>query len=139
MDHLSKLLDRKQEIEEALAHSRGILQTPISEYTDELSLYDQHYADTVSMTYEREKTAGMAELLEIELEKTNRAIEQYKNNQYGICELCRQPIEQSRLERLVNTNVCDCCEHNTPYNSVFPEEKAFIPAGDLSDYGEVFR
>jgi hypothetical protein len=79
LDYLSKLLTRKQEIEEALSNSREYLMTPFAESLDELSSYDQQPTASASELYEREKTAGMAELLEIELEKTNQAIEQYQN------------------------------------------------------------
>lgn len=139
MDYLSKLLDRKQEIEEALANSREFLMTPLAESTDELSLYDQHPADSASELYEREKTAGMAELLEIELEKTNQAIEQYQNNRYGLCEMCGQPIEPARLDRLVNTTLCARCAHYAAPESIRPAEEDVISPGNMSDYGEAFQ
>lgn len=139
MDNLSKLLNRKKEIEEALANSREFLMTPMGESTDELSLYDQHPADSASELYEREKTAGMAELLEIELEKTNQAIEQYQNNRYGLCEMCGQRIEPARLERLANTTLCARCAHYTAPESIHPAEQDLISAGDMSDRGEAFQ
>lgn len=139
MDYLSKLLTRKQEIEEALANSREYLMTPFSESIDELSLYDQHPGDNASEMYEREKTAGMAELLEIELEKTNQAIEQYQNNRYGICETCGQPIEPRRLERLVNTTLCARCAQHLAPELIHPAEQDIMSAGDMSDRGEAFQ
>lgn len=81
MDYLTRLLARKQEIEEVLANTREDMMPSFTESINEFSLYDQHSGDNASEVYKREKTAGMAELLEIELEKTNQAIEQYQNNQ----------------------------------------------------------
>ena len=78
MDYLTRLLARKQEIEEVLANTREDLMTP---WAEAINLYDQYFDDNASEVYKREKTAGMAELLQIELEKTNQAIEQYQNNQ----------------------------------------------------------
>lgn len=139
MDYLAKLLTRKREIEEALANSREFLMTSFSESTDELSMYDQHPADSASELYEREKTAGMAELLEIELEKTNEAIEQYQNDKYGVCQICGQTIEPARLERLVNTTVCSQCARYAAPESIRSEEETTISPGDMSDYGETFQ
>lgn len=139
MDYGAKLNARKAEIEEALTRSREYLQKPIAESTDELSMYDQHPGDSASEMYEREKTMGMAEMLEIELEKTNDAIEQYRNGKYGRCENCGQPIEPGRLDRLVNTTLCAHCAQNVKPETVRPAEEGITSAGLMSDYGEAFQ
>ena len=41
-DYYQAPLSRKEDIEEQIARRRDILQMPIAEYMDELSLYDQH-------------------------------------------------------------------------------------------------
>mgnify|MGYP000873530744 FL=1 len=74
IDYYQALLSRKQDIEEQIARRRDILQMPMSEYMDELSLYDQHPGDAASDTYEREKEMGLLEMLEFELEKVNDAL-----------------------------------------------------------------
>ena len=47
-DYYQALLSRKEDIEEQIARRRDILQMPIAEYMDELSLYDQHPGDVAS-------------------------------------------------------------------------------------------
>jgi hypothetical protein len=89
LEYLSNLLLRKQEIEEALA--------TISEYNiypfSEFSLYDQNSLINPAEMYEKEKKAGMTELLAIELEKINQAIEQHQNAIYGNYDQNNQTIE----------------------------------------------
>jgi len=108
-DYYEALMSRKEDIEQQINRKREILQTPLSEATDELSCYDQHPGDVASDTFEREKEVGLLEMLEFEMEKVNDAISRYQNGSYGICDQCGQEIEPARLQRLVNTTMCAAC------------------------------
>ncbi len=133
-DYYQALLSRKQDIEEQIARRRDILQMPVAEYMDELSLYDQHPGDVASDTYEREKEMGLLEMLEFELEKVNDALAHYHNGTYGICEQCGQPIEPARLQRVVNTTLCARCARQHSHNYFTrPAEEAVIPPGRMYD------
>lgn len=139
MNYRESLLMKKQELEQVIQNKQQELMIPMSEAYDELSLYDQHPADTASELYEREKNTGLLELLQIELEKTDEALAKYNQGQYGICEVCGQKIEEARLQRLVNTTLCSQCAHYSRPETVRPAEEDLISPGDMSDRGEAFQ
>ncbi|MGI6436108.1 MAG: TraR/DksA C4-type zinc finger protein [Syntrophomonadaceae bacterium] len=131
------LLSRKQDIEQQIVRRRENLQLPLSEYGDELSLYDQHPGDLASDTFEREKEAGLLEMLEFELEKVNDALNNYQNGSYGVCEQCGRQIEPARLNRVVNTTLCAACARRQSGNYSRPAEEGVIAPGIMFDTGFV--
>ncbi len=140
-DYYQALLSRREEIEKQISRKRDILQTPLSEATDELSSYDQHPGDLGSDTFEREKEAGLLEMLEFELDKVNDAFAHYENGSYGICEFCHQEIEPARLERVVNTTLCAACARSQAEHFERPAEedvirpsRAFNTGFDIAGY-----
>lgn len=108
-DYYRALLLRKQEIGEQIKQKQELLQTPLSEATDELSGYDQHPGDLGTDTFEREKELGILEMLEFEMTKVNDSLSRCQDGSYGTCELCGKPIEPGRLERLKSTAICAAC------------------------------
>ncbi len=139
MDLKNKLLDKKRDLEKIIAQKKDNLMIPMTESTDELSMYDQHPADAASDLYEREKDAGLLELMELELQKTNDALNRYENGQYGICSICGGPIEPKRLERLLNTTQCVQCALKTRDNFTRPAEEDITFPGAMSDRGETLE
>lgn len=135
MDERQQILARKMQLEQLIQNKQEIIMIPLSEWTDELSSYDQHSADNATDLYEREKNIGILELLELELEKVNDALNRYDLGQRAICSICGQPIEPQRLKRLVSTTVCSQCAHY--YDQINNE----VPAepGLMSDRGESFQ
>lgn len=128
-DYYKALLSRKEEIEQQINRKRDVLQTPLSESTDELSGYDQHPGDLASDTFEREKEVGLLEMLEFEMEKVNDAISQYQNGSYGICDQCGQPIEPARLQRMPNTTMCAACARGQSKDFHRPVEENVVRPG----------
>lgn len=139
MDYRTKLLMRKREIEEVIKEKQERLMTPITETTDELSMYDQHPADIGSEVFEREKDMGILEVLEIEKEKVDDALQRYEQGLYGICESCGQNIEAARLERIVNTTLCAKCAHKTQNSYTRPAEEDTLSIASMNDTGEAFQ
>ncbi len=138
MDERQQLMARKNQLEQLIRNKQEIIMVPLSEWTDELSSYDQHSADNASDLYEREKEIGILELLELELEKVNDAMSRYDSGQGKICSICGQPIEPQRLQRLINTTVCSRCAHY--YDSAYRVNNEEPPApGLMSDLGESFQ
>ncbi len=134
----SQLFAKKKELEEQIQKKQSQAQIPLSESVDELSLYDQHPADIASELSEREKDAGLLELLEFELEKVNDAISHYEEGKFGICEKCGQPIEEQRLQRLKNTTFCAHCAQLVQHDH--PELKGGnLAASSMGDMGESFQ
>ena len=112
--------------------------TPITETTDELSMYDQHPADIGSEVFEREKDMGLLEILEIEKEKIDDALQRYEQGLYGICENCGQNIEPARLQRIVNTTLCAQCAHKTQDKYRRPAEEDTLSIASMTDTGKLF-
>ncbi|MGI6453926.1 MAG: TraR/DksA C4-type zinc finger protein [Syntrophomonadaceae bacterium] len=138
MDYQTRLLAKKQEIEDIIRTKQQDLAMPLTESVNELSLYDQHPGDIGSEVYEREKDAGLLELYEMELEKINDALEKYDRGEYGICDNCKRAIEPARLERLVNTTLCAGCANELKNRYQRPPEEDVMSAGEMSDEGETF-
>ncbi|MBC7076390.1 MAG: TraR/DksA C4-type zinc finger protein [Syntrophomonadaceae bacterium] len=139
MYYYDKLQAKKQEIERLIQEKQGDLMSPLVESTGELSLYDQHPADIASEVYEREKDYGMLELLELELEKVNDALDKCAKGQYGMCEICGRNIEPARLERVVNTTLCSNCARGIKDKFTRPAEEDITSPGDMADMGETFQ
>jgi DnaK suppressor protein len=138
VDPRKRLLQKQQELEAIIKAKQEAIMIPLSESTNELSMYDEHPADIGSEVFEREKDAGLLELYEIELEKVRDALAREEQGKYGICELCGKEIEPARLQRLSNTTVCAGCAHRTQDRFVRPEEQEIISAGEMADEGEAF-
>lgn len=139
MDTYNRLQSRKRELEEMINNIQERLKTPLAETIEELSFYDQHPGDIGSELYEREKDNGILELLELEMEKVDDALNKYQQGSYGICEVCQQPIEAGRLERIVNTTLCAHCAKQREDSFRRPAEEEVLIAGDMSDRGETFQ
>ncbi len=129
---------KKDDLEQLIQNKRENIMIPMSEWTDELSSYDQHPADNASDLYEREKEIGTLELLEFELEKVNDALARNEVGLRQVCSICGQKIEARRLERLVNTTVCSGCAHAYDNAYHIHNEEPPIP-GLMSDRGESFQ
>ena len=139
MDYKTKLLAKKEEIETVIKERQARLMTPLSETTDELSLYDQHPADIASEVYEREKDAGLLEMLALEKEKIDDALLRMEQGLYGICEGCGQHIEPARLNRIFSTTLCVNCAQNIQDSYRRPAEEEVLSITSMSDKGEAFQ
>lgn len=129
------LLSKKQDIEQQIDRKREILQTSMSESTDELSSYDQHPGDMGTDTFEREKEVGLLEMLEFEMKKINDALSNYQNDSYGVCEQCGKKIEPARLRRLVNTTLCAACARSHTEHFHRPAEEDVVRPGRAYNTG----
>lgn len=139
MEAYNQLLAKKDELEHIIKEKKDRLMLPITESINELSMYDQHPGEIGSEVYEREKDSGLLELLELELEKVEDALNRYQNGQHGICDSCGSPIEKARLDRLVNTTLCTNCAKLRQDRFKRPGEEDITTAGDMSDEGETFQ
>jgi len=138
MEPKTRLLQKRQELESIIKAKQEQMMIPLSESTDELSLYDEHPADIGSEVFEREKDAGLLELYELELEKVRDALERLEAGQYGLCEMCGEQIEPARLERLSHTTLCAACARQTQDKFIRPAEQDVTSAGEMADEGETF-
>ncbi len=108
MVYQASLQIRKQEIEKMMAEKREQLM----EASTELSIFSHNHDDVVADLYEREKNTSTIELLEIELEKVNEALQKCAAGEYGKCESCGGAIEDELLQSRVDTALCHKCAQN---------------------------
>lgn len=96
---IKKLNARKEELEERLDKVED-------------SLRKTHAKDWSEQAQERENEEVVEQLEEtarIELTQIHDALARLENNQYGLCEVCDNPIRIERLEVLPYTNRCFDC------------------------------
>ncbi|MGH2500794.1 MAG: TraR/DksA C4-type zinc finger protein [Candidatus Limnocylindria bacterium] len=77
-----------------------------SESGGELSLADQHPADSATETEERELDLTRQRMFEARLRRIDAATDRIAKGTYGRCAVCGQPIPEERLEALPETPWC---------------------------------
>lgn len=68
-----------------------------------------HMADYATETYEKEQRLSLERNLRTILGEVERALHRTETGTYGLCESCRQPIEEERLEALPYAALCLFC------------------------------
>ncbi|MFD0715157.1 TraR/DksA C4-type zinc finger protein [Paenibacillus sp. GCM10027626] len=76
------------------------------EQTGELSTADNHPADLATEMYERGKDQALMEHDELKLARIEEALTAMKEQRYGICLTCRQPIPLERLQAVPEAQYC---------------------------------
>lgn len=113
-----KLTERKNEVEKHISlndHFGLHKDENFYNYVGELSVYDNHPADTGTELYEREKDISLNERFEEELKDINEALQAMEKGKYGKCSVCGKDIPFERLEAVPFTEYC--IEH-TPDQTV---------------------
>lgn len=131
--HFEKLLykERARLLNRLDAMNEADLRQSFKDFTGELSSYDNHPADEGSLVFEREKDLGLAEGAREAVRRIDEALERMRSGTYGVCELCRRPIDEERLEIIPYADRCkDCQEEEDAIEDRFPrpvEEKVIGP------------
>lgn len=88
--------------------------------TSELSSYDNHLADLGTELYIQEMQNSLTNHQRMKLSNINDALARIDNGTYGICENCKNTIDENRLEFIPETNLCSCCakEIDGPVNEM---------------------
>lgn len=88
--------------------------------TSELSSYDNHLADLGTELYIQEMQNSLTDHQRMKLSNINDALARIDNGTYGICENCKNTIDENRLEFIPETNLCSCCakEIDGPVNEM---------------------
>jgi YteA family regulatory protein len=104
------LQDEKEQLERQLdggsGEGQGYLDGSITDSTGELSLYDNHMADSGTELFERSKGFAMEEHHKSQLEKVNLALDAIEEGTYGKCKECGADIPEERLEAIPYTLYC---------------------------------
>lgn len=76
----------------------------------ELSGYTQHIADMASDGYEIEKNVHLLSEESNQLYEIDEALYRIDKGGFGICELCKKPIDPRRLEAIPYARYCIECQ-----------------------------
>jgi YteA family regulatory protein len=121
-------------------------QVSLRDATQELSMVDNHPADTASENYERAKDISLHGKNLLILEKVEDALEKIENGDYGRCENCGRPIPDERLDAVPYTEFCLSCKkraegvpHDYPrpieeLNLMSPFARSFMDEKDYTGY-----
>lgn len=74
--------------------------------------YGNHMADDATEAFEQSKGLSLQQTIEQRLATVNHALLKFKDDTYGICEECEEPIDWARLEALPAARLCIRCQHH---------------------------
>lgn len=103
------LAKRAQLIEELGLLKKSSLKTT-KESTGDLSSYSYHMADQGTDAMEREKTFLFASKSGRLLHHIDEALRRLRDNKYGNCVECGNPISPTRLEAVPHARMCIKCK-----------------------------
>jgi len=103
-----QLIEEKNALETYLqGEKEGSLENVAMRHTTgELSMYDNHPADTGTDLYERTKDFALEEHHDSQMDKVNAALQAVEEGSYGKCKVCGGDIPFERLEVLPYTLYC---------------------------------
>jgi len=82
------------------------------ESSGELSAYTHHMADLGTDAMAREQSFLLAANLSRTLSEIDDALQRIKGGGFGVCEVCRRPIEPKRLQALPYARDCIGCRED---------------------------
>lgn len=104
----------------------------------ELSLVDNHPADTGDELFERGEDLALRDALKIRLQEIDRALAAVETGTYGVCQSCGRPIPEERLEAYPMAVRCVKCQQQSealdPMRDRPVEEEVLWPS-----FGRTFR
>jgi YteA family regulatory protein len=107
----------------------GMMGSSQSEWSRELSAYDNHPADSASETYQREQQVGLIDSQRRILSMIEDVIAKMDDGTYGLCENCAREIPAERLEAIPFTLLCRECREAQEEETVShlrPPEESLI-------------
>lgn len=105
-----KLVEEKKRLEHEISDiERDNLGQSQSEIVGENS-YENHFADTGTVTFDRERDLSLERNVKDILEQVDRALERIKRGVYGICTRCGNEIDPARLKALPYAELCIACK-----------------------------
>ena len=112
MDHEEarrRLMEERLRLEKEVEVFEDELGESLEEASDE-SIYDQHMAETASVTLDREIDLTLEQNARAALLKVDRALAKLAEGSYGVCDWCKVPIPEDRLHAAPSANLCIECK-----------------------------
>jgi DnaK suppressor protein len=104
------LLEERRRVQAAIDNLHEENPGSISDETGDDSAYDNHLADTATVTYDRELDYTLEENSEHVLNDIDAALKRIEDGTYGTCTNCGQPIAPERLEARPWATLCIDCQ-----------------------------
>ncbi|MBJ6363175.1 TraR/DksA C4-type zinc finger protein [Paenibacillus sp. GCM10012307] len=102
-----RLLEDRQDIEQRIsANTHYGLGDSLRDNTGELTPIDNHPGDLATELYDREKDIALHEQEELHLARIEAALNAIHKEEYGVCQVCGNPIPYERLEAMPDTLYC---------------------------------
>lgn len=119
LNHFSDLLQKEKELLLSTDEGMGV---SLRESIQELSLIDNHPADTGSELFERSKDLSLHEKRLSTLREIDDALHRIELGEYGVCARCGRQIEKERLEVIPYTPYCFACRQVREREAEIKEE-----------------
>lgn len=159
LDYFSRLLQQEKDSLLSFMAQEGMgKHVSLKDSIAELSLIDNHPADTGSELFERSKDLSLHEKRLRNLQDIESAQERIANGGYGFCLRCTQQIDRERLESLPSAAYCLKCKEELeradkegknrpveeyllypPFKRTFLDGKSFIGYDGEDAWQEVAR
>ena len=104
------LLQERQRVKAAIDNLHEENPGSIRDETGEDAVYDNHLADTATVTYDRELGYTLEENSEHVLAEIDAALKRLDDGTFGVCTNCGQPIAVERLEARPWATLCIDCK-----------------------------
>jgi len=104
------LLQERQRVKAAIDNLHEENPGSIGDETGEDAVYDNHLADTATVTYDRELDYTLEENSEHVLAEIDAALTRIDDGTYGICTNCGTSIPPERLEARAWATLCIGCK-----------------------------
>jgi RNA polymerase-binding protein DksA len=110
-DHFRDLLvQERQRVQAAIDNLHEENPGTITDESGEEAVYDNHLADTATVTYDRELDYTLEENEEHLLAEIDAALQRIENGTYGVCTNCGKQIAPERLEARPWATLCIDCQ-----------------------------
>jgi len=109
MVDIDKHIQNLEEVRERTLREIDRLREQLQAEIEPASADDDDMADVAADIYERGKTISLISSLEDKLHSIEHAMSIATSGQYGLCEVCGQPIPEERLQIMPETTLCVQC------------------------------
>jgi DnaK suppressor protein len=104
------LVQERKRVQAALDNLHEENPGSITDETGEDAVFDNHLADTATVTYDRELDYTLEENSEHVLAEIDAALERIQDGSYGTCASCGKQIAPERLEARPWATLCIDCQ-----------------------------
>ncbi len=111
LDQLQQaLVEERKRLQDALEYLKEENPGALEDETSELSMNDDHLAETATATLDREIDYTIEESVLSRLGAVNAALERMDSGEYGRCQSCGREIDPGRLEAVPWARLCIDCK-----------------------------